>query len=126
MYNSSKGGKTMSLSVNMCIKNKTIVARLKGEMDEGTVGDLRNKISDLIEKYDINNIIFNLRELSFMDSTGIGLIIGRYNQIRNKQGKIILCEVNNQIEKIINLSGLLKIVNLYESEESAKWFLQIA
>lgn len=114
----------MSLSVNMCIKRSTVYARLNGEMDESSIADLRLKLTDIIDKYDICNIVFNMRNLSFMDSSGIGLIIGRYNQVHKKNGEIVLCEINHAIEKIITLSGLLKICTLRESEESAKWFLE--
>ncbi len=114
----------MGLSVNICIKKNTIIARLNGELDESSITELRVKLNEVINKYDINNIIFNMKNLSFMDSSGIGLIIGRYNQIHKKNGQVILCELNTAIERIITLSGLLKICTLRDSEESARWFLE--
>lgn len=113
----------MGLEVSMCIKQDTIFTRLKGELDEFSVKDIRVKLSDILKKYDIKNIVFNLRELTFMDSSGIGMIIGRYNQVHDKKGNIILCDVNKNLEKIILMSGLLKICTLRDSEASARWFL---
>lgn len=113
----------MGLEVNMCIKQDTIFTRFKGELDEMSVTDIRAKLCEILRKYDVKNIVFNMRDLSFMDSTGIGMIIGRYNQVKEKCGKIILCDLNQNIEKIIVMSGLLKICTLRDSEASARWFL---
>ena len=113
----------MGLEVNMCIKQDTVFTRFKGELDEMSVSDIRKKLSEILKKYNVRNIVFNLHDLSFMDSTGIGMIIGRYNQVKEKDGKIILCELNQNIERIIIMSGLLKICTLRDSEVSARWFL---
>lgn len=114
----------MGLSVNFYLKNSTMVIRLIGEMDQETVGNLRIKLTELIEEYKIKNIVFNLSKLEFMDSTGIGIIIGRYNQLRKKNGKIILCNLNKNIEKIIILSGLPRICLIKNNEEESYEYLE--
>lgn len=91
----------MGLEVNMCIKQDTVFTRFKGELDEMSVTDIRAKLCEILRKYDVKNIVFNMRDLSFMDSTGIGMIIGRYNQVKEKCGKIILCDLNQNIEKLL-------------------------
>lgn len=116
----------MALNVNLYLRKNTLFVRLKGEMDQDTCTELRIKLLEVIVKYDVINIVFNMKELSFMDSSGIGIIIGRYNQIRQKNGKIVLCSLNEQIEKIVILSGLPKICAVKENEESAKWYLEVA
>ena len=114
----------MSLSVNFYLRDKSIFIRLIGEMDQDTVGNLREKLIEIIEKYDIKNIVFNMKNLSFMDSTGIGIIIGRYNQLRLKGGKIIICCINRNIEKIILFSGLPRICLIKNDEEEAYNYLE--
>ena len=94
----------MGLEVNMCIKQDTVFTRFKGELDEMSVTDIRAKLCEILRKYDVK-------------------IIGRYNQVKEKSGKIILCDLNQNIEKIIVMSGLLKICTLRDSEASARWFL---
>ena len=93
-------------------------------MDQDTVGNLRSKLVDLISINNVRNIVFNLGKLDFMDSTGIGIIIGRYNQLRKVGGKIVLCNVNRNIEKIILLSGLPRICIIKNNEEEAFVFLE--
>jgi stage II sporulation protein AA (anti-sigma F factor antagonist) len=66
-----------------------------------------------------------MKNLEFMDSTGIGIIIGRYNQLRVKGGKIILCSINRNVEKIVLLSGLPRICIIKNNEEEALQYLEV-
>ena len=116
----------MALKINLYIIRSTLVVRLDGEMDQLTADDLRLKLSELIIKYSVHNIIFNMRELVFMDSSGIGVIIGRYNQITHFDGEIILCELNEYIKKIVKLSGLERICKIKDTEELSKFYLGVA
>lgn len=116
----------MSLAVRLFIKANTLFVRLKGELDHHTSIELRERINVLMEEYDIVNIVFNMQDLEFMDSSGIGLILGRYNQVRRKQGTLIVCHLNHTIERIIRLSGLLKILVVTKDEEQAENYLGVA
>lgn len=115
----------MSLNVNLYLRKNTLFIRLKGEMDQATCGELRVKLQEVIVKYEVNNIVFNFKELDFLDSSGIGVIIGRYNQLKAKGGKVIICNLNPNIEKIIMLSGLTKICSLKDNEEVATQYLEV-
>ncbi len=113
------------LNVNMFIRKSTLFIRLKGELDQDTCTELRIKLLEVIVKYNIINIVFNLKDLEFMDSSGIGIIIGRYNQLKQRNGKIILCSLNPNIDKIITLSGLTKICTIKQNEDLAKKYLEV-
>ena len=52
-----------------------------------------------------------------MDSSGIGVIIGRYKKISNEGGKVSVVNVNDRVKKIFNLSGMNKIINIYDTYE---------
>ena len=108
----------MSLTVGVYFKKDILILRLKGELDEISVSDLRMKISNYIDSYKINHLVINLKELSFLDSSGIGFIIGRYHQLKFKDGDITLCQINSKIEKIIYVSGLAKICKIRDTEEA--------
>ena len=114
----------MALTVNFFIKINNLFVRLVGKLDQETAPALKNKLADLIPTYKICNLILNLKDLSFMDSTGIGLIIGRYNELRRKNGKIILSNINKNVERIVLLSGLTKICELKNTEEEALYYLE--
>lgn len=94
-----------------------MILRLRGELDDVSVTDLRQRISRYIDDYDIKHLTINMKELTFLDSSGIGFIIGRYHQLKRIGGDIQLCCLNSKIERIVCLSGLLKIVSVKSNEE---------
>ena len=114
----------MGLTVGVYFKKDILILRLRGELDEVSVGDLRMKISNYIDSYKINHLIINLKELNFLDSSGIGFIIGRYHQLKFKDGDITLCQINPKIEKLVYISGLAKICKIRDTEESVMIPLQ--
>ena len=115
----------MILNVQMFIRKDVLDVRLDGELDQSTVEELKERVVELIEKYNIRYLVLNFRQLSFMDSSGIGFIIGRYNRLRQENGFIILCDMNEAIERIVNLSGLNKICLIKKNEEDVKRFLEV-
>lgn len=108
----------MGLNVGVYVKKDILILRLKGELDDVSVSDLRTRISNYIDSYKINHLVLNLAELNFLDSSGIGFIIGRYHQLRKRNGDITISNVNSKIERIIYISGLAKICKIRENEEA--------
>lgn len=90
-----------------------------GELDLAGAANFRDKLDDLIDQQIARQILLNLEDLTFMDSTGLGILLGRYKKLALVGGKLALCNVSPQIEKIFRLSGLLKLVDLYDTEEEA-------
>jgi stage II sporulation protein AA (anti-sigma F factor antagonist) len=116
----------MSLSVHLFIKQDTLFIRLRGELDHHTSIELRERINILMSEYVVKNIVFNMKELTFMDSSGIGVILGRFNQVKRNNGLLLVCNLNNTIERIIRLSGLYKILVITKDEEQAENYLGVA
>lgn len=116
----------MGLSVQMALKKNVLIIRLKGELDQATASNLKYRVSEVIDKYRIKNLVINMHEVPFMDSSGIGFIIGRYTQLKNRKGQVIICSMNKMVERIFNLSGLKKICLVASCEEEAEERLEIA
>ncbi len=116
----------MTLNIKISVIKDTLIMRPIGEIDQSTSEKVKDKIEEIIKKYGVNNIVFNCRELHFMDSSGIGVILSAYNRLRAIRGKIVMCELNRDIEKIIFLAGLNKICRIIDSEDTAKWQLGVA
>lgn len=108
----------MGLGVGVSLRADILILRLKGDLDDVSVKDLRFRISKYIDDYDIKHLVINMEKLDFLDSSGIGFIIGRYHQIKKKNGEVVLCNINSKIEKIIRISGLNKICMIRENEEA--------
>lgn len=61
-----------------------------------------------------------------MDSSGLGVILGRYKQIKQKNGEMIVCAISPAVKRLFELSGLFKIIRLDESEQYALHRLGVA
>ena len=114
------------LNTEVFIKRNILYIRFDGELDQKNVEGLRFKIIELIEKYHIKYLVFNFEKLKFMDSSGIGFIIGRYNYLKKINGAVILCSMNDQIRRLVMLSGLARICQLRKNEEEANKVLGVA
>ncbi|KUP06261.1 anti-sigma F factor antagonist [Bacillus coahuilensis m2-6] len=112
----------MSLSIDMEIREFgyiVMVIRLQGELDHHAAEELREKASNMIQDYQVKHIVLNMKQLSFMDSSGLGVILGRYKEIKQHNGEMVVCEVSPAVKRIFELSGLFKIVHLEATEEEA-------
>ncbi len=116
----------MAINIQMSIRKNKLFVRLTGELDQAVTEKLKIRISEIIDKYEIKYLIFNFEKLNFMDSSGIGFIIGRYAQIKKRNGKIIVCSMNNLIERIFLLSGLKKICCVASTENEADKMVEVA
>lgn len=96
-----------------------LVVQLKGELDHHTTKESRQKIDQQYSDNRVKNIVLDLRGLTFMDSSGIGLIMGRYKNCIKKGGQVAIVSENSYVDKILKMSGLLKIVTIYPTIESA-------
>ena len=99
--------------------NGYLIIELIGELDHHSAETARIKIDDRIDRDNIKKVILNFRNVTFMDSSGIGVVIGRYRKLKNKDGKICVVEVNKRIDKVFSLSGLYKIIQSYKNVQEA-------
>lgn len=92
------------------IYNNTLYVLLSGELDEHTATYTREIIDEISQNNNYRQMIIDLSELEFMDSTGIGVLIGRYKKLKEKNISIYICNPNKHIEKIFEMTGLYKIM----------------
>lgn len=116
----------MGINVQMALRKNILIIRLKGELDQDSVTSLKYRVSEVIDKYRIKNLVINMSEVPFMDSSGIGFIIGRYTQIKQRKGKVVICSMNEIVERIFNLSGLKKICLVAKTEIEAEERVEVA
>ena len=81
-----------------------------GELDENSAMHTRLTLDKLFSGNDFNQIIIDLSELEFMDSTGIGVLIGRYKKMKDKHIPIFICNPSSHAEKIFKMTGLYDIM----------------
>lgn len=95
----------------------TLVVRISGELDMLVADQLRKEIDQRLENSSISNLILNLEKITFIDSSGLGVIIGRYKKVSSKQGRMYIIGASPSVEKILHFSGINKLVPLLRSEQ---------
>ena len=96
-------------------QNNILRVDFKGEIDSSNVVKIKDKINKLRRNYKPNKILFNFEEVTFIDSAGIGLMLGRYNEYRLDHITLVLVGVNRSIKKLFIISGINQLMDMYES-----------
>ncbi len=99
--------------------NRTLLVKLYGEIDHHFAEDIRDKIDREFNKQGCQNIILDFEDINFMDSSGIGMIIGRYKITQEKNGKIYAFGLKDNAKRIFDMSGLNKLINCFKTKEEA-------
>ena len=94
--------------------NSTIIFKVEGDFDNLLCIKYKNAITEIIARKKAELTVFDLSNVSFIDSSGIGLLLGRYKQIKEHSGRIIICGLNSNIKKTIAISGIAMIIDTYE------------
>lgn len=107
------------LQVKVETKQGVLIIHLKGELDHHTADGLRQEIEDALDRTRARHLILHAKGLTFMDSSGVGVIIGRYKRVAAAGGKIIVTGLNPLIRRIFEISGLFKILGEADTIDSA-------
>lgn len=84
---------------------------LDGELDEYSGRDVKEKMDELIDKNsNVPSVIFNMRNLTFMDSTGIGVLIGRYKKLKKLKIPAYIENPSFNADKVFNVSGIYNLI----------------
>lgn len=94
------------------IKNGDLVLYFEGEIDQSKVNSIRSELNSIFKKATVRSVIFNMSNLKFIDSTFIGLIMGRYKELRDKGIPLYIEKPTKQIDKLLKISGIYTIIPL--------------
>ena len=95
-------------------ENKVLVFKITDEIDDCNVQKIRRKADYEIERYMPRKVIFDFDSVTFMDSSGIGLLIGRYKFTNMLGGKLEVANLTQNVRKIFEMSGILKLIPVTE------------
>lgn len=87
----------------------TITAYLSGEIDHHTAKDMRNQIDDAAERILPEQLFLDFGGVTFMDSSGIGLVMGRYKLMQSLGGTLSVTNVPKALRKVMQIAGLDKL-----------------
>ncbi|ENK0839148.1 anti-sigma F factor antagonist [Clostridium sporogenes] len=100
-------------------KADKLIVTMTGELDHHSAEEVRNIIDDRLDRENLNKLILDFSKVNFMDSSGIGVVIGRYKKLSLRNGNVCLTNVQEAVRRVFELSGMFKIVNLYDSVDEA-------
>ncbi len=95
------------------------VARVSGELDLSSAARFRSLMDQELRKSAVPNVIVNLKNLSFIDSTGLGVLLGRHRAVISWGGKFILTDVPPKIVSMLEMAGLLRVLETARTEQDA-------
>jgi stage II sporulation protein AA (anti-sigma F factor antagonist) len=114
----------MDLELKFTNKGSTLVIKMTGELDHHYSTHAGTRMDGEIIKATTKNVVFDLSGLSFMDSSGIGVIAGRYKNVAKLRGRSVIVSTNQQINRILEMAGIFKIIPCHKSVDDAVKELQ--
>ena len=96
----------------MEVRGSRLVVSLPPELDHHYTEEIRMEIDHMVSSQPVDEVEFDFSRTVFMDSAGIGMLIGRYKVMKALNGRIRLSHMNGQIRRILSLSGIQKYIQL--------------
>lgn len=93
---------------------RSMSAYLSGELDHHTAAFIRSNIDSELELNSVNDLLLDFKDVAFMDSSGVGLIMGRYKRMQACRGKLRIANLSGEAARIVEMSGITKLLNIAE------------
>lgn len=100
------------MSVEINVTGEVVTARLIGELDHHTAKGMREAIDNAVDLNMPSLLVLDFGEVSFMDSSGIGLVMGRFRNISKLGAELHIIGASAQIHKMLKLAGIEKLAKL--------------
>ncbi len=100
-------------------KGTTLVARLRGEIDLKVAEKLRWRLDQAMDETTARHLLLNLQGVSFIDSSGLGVILGRYKRLDRQGGRVLIAQASEPVKRILDLAGITKLLGYSENEAAA-------
>ena len=97
--------------------------RVPEELDQYVADIIRRKCEIILMDQKRKHIVFDFSETVFMDSSGIGMLFGRYKQIRAREGLMFIYKPGKRIQHLLEISGLTRLVTICESKDQIESYL---
>lgn len=92
-----------------------IIVAVNGDLDLKTADPLRESLDTLIDRYRDKDLILDLADVDFVDSSGLGVILGRYRRLAQRGRTVSLAGIRPSVRTVLDLAGILTIMTVIES-----------
>ena len=106
------------MTINLEEKQETLILHIDGEIDVYNAYELRNQVNKAIENGFVN-LIADLKNVSYIDSSGLGVLVSGVKSLKKHQGSLKLVELNEKIRSLTKLTGLERFFEIYNNLEDA-------
>lgn len=103
--------------ITVKIKNESLIVKISGDLDLVIAKEFRETIDKILSDKLIRNLILDISEVNFIDSSGLGAILGRYKFLKQRGGKMSIWGANPSVYRILDLSGIMKIIPVLKTED---------
>lgn len=107
------------LLVHNRVDDGVAVVTVTGDVDVATCAALRDSLLQVIADENFRGLVVNLAGVSFIDSTGIGVLVGAWRRTKATDGNLALASPSRQAQSVLDATGLTKVLSIYSSEEEA-------
>jgi len=107
------------MQVKFTNRGMNLIVALIGELDHHSAQYVRTKIDAEIVKVSTKNVLIDFSKVTFMDSSGIGVVVGRYKNLIQLKGTLILVNLSPQIKRIFEMTGILRQIKVFDSIDIA-------
>lgn len=100
------------MAIKTHIENRVLTLFLIGDIDHHSAKEMRSVADNSIDQYNPKKLIIDFKDVPFMDTSGIGLVMGRYKIMKSIGGQVELINLSPYIQRIMKLGGLTKLVQI--------------
>lgn len=112
LFYSIRGKEGRKMEQEFLIKGSWLIVAMPEEVDHHSAAILRNRVDAILDHQPVRHVAFDFSRTTFMDSSGIGMIMGRYRKVIQKNGEVRAIHVDDRINRILQLSGIYKIIEI--------------
>jgi len=100
------------MPVRVYLADEIMTAQLLGEIDHHCSREIREEIDERAGRSRPSRLVMDFRDVTFMDSSGIGLVMGRYALMKELEGDLVVENMPEHIKKVMKLAGLDRLANI--------------
>lgn len=101
--------------ISFNLRSKALIVTVTGDIDQHNASSIREQVDLRISHENVKKLVFDFSGLDFMDSSGIGIIIGRYKLMHALNGSVSIVATKPTLRKLLELSGIKRIVNITDT-----------
>ena len=105
------------MDTNLIYSDHVLTVELCGEVDHHISSGIREQIDYMLEECNVKTIVFDFSRVTFMDSSGIGIVLGRYNKMAVSGGQVIIRNARGLVRQILEMSGIFALMKHEEEKE---------